>query len=80
MFSFIWSQPIYKTLTQLRIISIIAIVFTGYMLWDMWIWFKDIHPLPEGWTVAFFGFAGAVLAAFWKAINHIQDSIKEDGK
>ena len=73
-----WSQPLYKTLTQLRVISVIAICFTGYMLWDMWTWFKAAHPLPENWEVAFFGFAGAVLGAFWKAINHIQDSIKED--
>lgn len=71
-------QPLHKTLTQMRIVSIALILFGLFMLWDMWTWFKTQENLPSGWDVAFWGFAGAVLGIVWKAIQHIQDKNDAD--
>lgn len=61
----------------MKVVSVAAIIFAGYMLWDMWSWFKTLEQLPEGWSAAFFGFAGAVIGGFWKAIDHLTQKSKD---
>lgn len=72
------NQPIHKTLTQLRVVSITLICFGMWLLHDMWQWFKSQESLPNGWDVAFWGFAAAVLGIIWKAVQHIQDKHDKD--
>ena len=53
-------------------------------MWELWIWYSQLierlldadKELPAGWDVAFLGFAGAALTAFWKAVNHIQETVE----
>lgn len=74
---FMWQQPIYKTLQQMKVVSVIAITFTGYLMWDMWVWFKALETLPDGWSIAFFGYATTLVGAFWKAVNHLQQTSQD---
>ena len=78
MFGFIFKQPIHKTLRQMRLVSIGAIYFCGYMMWDMWVWYKSAADLKEVGDTAFLGFAALVLGTFWKAASAIIEQHKDD--
>lgn len=71
MFGFVLTQPIHLTLRQMRIVSIVAVCFCGWLLFDMWQWYKLSADINKGGDVAFWGFAAAMLGAFWKAIDNI---------
>lgn len=84
MFGFIFRQSIVQTLIDFRIVSILSILAGGWFVWELWVWYSDLmtrlldenKELPRGWDVAFLGFAGAALTAFWKAVTHIQENVR----
>lgn len=71
-------QPLHETLRQMRLASIIAIIFCGHLLYEMWLFYSAVADINNGGDVGFWGFAVAILGAFWKAVNSLTDRHEKD--
>jgi hypothetical protein len=70
----IHQQPLHITLKQYRLISIAAIVFSGWFMLEVWEFYKlHVGKLSEYELVALFGFLGALLGTFKFSIDNIKD-------
>ena len=67
-------QPLYETLKQYKIIGIISLCFIGYLILDVWGWFKlnSIDISTEA-TAAVFAFLGILMPIFKWTISYIGD-------
>ena len=77
MFGFLWSQPIHKTLRQMRVATI-ALLFVSV---DIMYRLIDIlgAAISMEQTIAAVGvLAAAVFATIWKGIQNLSDVHKDD--
>lgn len=77
MFGFIWTQPIHKTLRQMRV----ATIFLLYVSVDMMYRLIDLlsTAISMEQTIAAVGvLAAAVFATIWKGIQNLTDVHKDD--
>lgn len=75
MFGFMWSQPWTKTLRQTRIISVGFVIFSTWLIYEIWLTIKPaIADNPaDAWP-----FLLALLAGTWKAISSFAEAHKDD--
>jgi 1,4-dihydroxy-2-naphthoate octaprenyltransferase len=67
-------QPLHQTLKQYRLISILSIVFLGYMMLEAWTFYEVQHlSMSTEGVAGFFTYVAALLGAFIKSINNIRD-------
>ena len=78
MSNHITEQPLHKTIRQYRVVAISGIIFLGYMLVKCWNFFELNHQEMSAESAAgFFTLVAAILAAFNKCINNIQEKNEE---
>lgn len=83
MFGFIWQQPIYQTLLDLRIIFILSLLACFALIYDMWQWYKKTMedliannlPIPTEWDNALFYFMLGVLGILYKVYGEIKNGV-----
>lgn len=77
MFGFIWTQPIHKTLRQMRIATIALLCVSVDMMYRLIEMLGSAISMEQ--TIAAVGvLAAAVFATIWKGIQNLSDGHKED--
>ena len=79
MFGFIFTQPIHKTLRQMRVATVVLLGWSAYIMERL----VAILEAGEGVSDAqFYGAVGvlaaAVFATIWKGIQNLSEPHKED--
>lgn len=74
----LWTQPLYITLKQYRIVAIAAIIFSGWFMIDVWDFYKgNVGKLAQYELIALFGFLGALMGTFKFSVDNIRDKHEE---
>ena len=69
----ITEQPLYTTLKQYRIITIVSMIFIGYLMSIAWFFYTENHETMSKEGVAgFFGYIVTLLGAFKFCLTNIQ--------
>lgn len=76
--SHLFNQPLHLTLKQYRVVAIFSIMFIGWLMIDLIVWYKDVATKLQTEGVAgLFGFLTALLGAFVKSFNNITEKHAE---
>lgn len=79
MFSFIWTQPIHKTLRQMRVATIILLVISVDIMYRLVAILENASALSKTEVYASVGvLAAAVFATLWRGISNLAESHKQD--
>lgn len=79
MFSFIWTQPIYKTLRQMRLIPVIMLVISTDIMYRLVGLLEEANGLsPEASLAAVGALIAAIFATIWKSIGDLNHPYKSD--
>lgn len=77
MFGFIWSQPIHKTLRQMRLATIALLYVSVDMMYRLIDMLGTAISMEQ--TIAAVGvLAAAIFATIWKGIQNLTDVHKDD--
>ena len=79
MFGFIFTQPIHKTLRQMRLATISLLMFSCYLMDRLVTILEKSNTLSDGQTAAAVATLTAALsAAVWKGISNLAEPHKDD--
>lgn len=79
MFSFIWTQPIHKTLRQMRLATVIMLSVSIHLMYKLVGILEVGGELSPAQTVSAVGvLAAAMFAAIWKGISNLSEPHKSD--
>lgn len=79
MFGFIWTQPIHKTLRQMRIATITLLGVSVHMMYRLIDIIEQGSTLSPEQTVGAVGvLAAAVFATIWRGISNLSEPHKND--
>lgn len=79
MFGFIWTQPIHKTLRQMRIATITLLCVSVHMMYKLIAILEQGSVISVEQTVGAVGvLAAAVFATIWKGISNLSEPHRND--
>lgn len=79
VFGFIWTQPIHKTLRQMRLATIIMLAVSIDIMYRLVAILEKGGTLSPEQTVGAVGvLAGGMFAIIWKGINNLSEPHKSD--
>lgn len=79
MFSFIWTQPIYKTLRQLKIATIILLAVSIDIMYRLVSFLETANELSSTESISAVGvLIAALFATVWKAVGDLSKPYKSD--
>lgn len=71
----LWTKPLYENLREYRILGVVAVVFIGYLIYDLLMWFKDVYvDIPPSATAAVFAFLGTLIPTFKWALSYVRST------
>jgi len=74
---FIWTQPLHKTLRQMRFVTIGVLVASIDILYRL-VGVLQAGDLSTEKAVAVTGLAATVFGGIWKAVDSVKDVYKDD--
>lgn len=73
MFGFIFTQPIYKTLQQMRVVHITALLVTYQWTEELLLKIPPLSSNPDAITLGvYFANFATLVSIFWKSINDMR--------
>lgn len=79
MFSFIWTQPIYKTLRQMKLATMILLVVSIDIMYRLINFLEHANALSPAESVAAVGvLMAAIFATVWKSVADLSKPYKSD--
>lgn len=79
MFGFMWTQPIYKTLRQMRLIPVIMLCVSVDIMYRLVKLLEEANELsPEASLAAVGALVAAIFATIWKSIGDLNHPYKSD--
>lgn len=71
----LWTKPLYENLREYRILGVVAVVFIGYLIYDLLMWFKLVYEtISPAATGAVFAFLGTLIPTFKWALSYVRST------
>lgn len=78
-FEFLWTQPIHKSLRQLRVATIVLLFVSMDIMYRLVAILENSSEMSTNQAIgAVATLAGAIFAAIWKGISNLAESHRED--
>lgn len=76
MFGYIFEQPLHVTLRQMRLIHIFALYSADRLLWALVGMLADFDPVAAATATG--AIAAALIAAIWRGLDGLNNTVKKD--